>query len=86
MRHEQTFEVALPVAIAHRHWRRFGEAKESAGGQVRFEPIGQDRTRVKLVMEEPECVQKTVEDFTRFVEEHRSEGGPRAAKPRKKRA
>lgn len=72
MRHERTFEIGVPVGIAHRHWRRFGETSESpSGGQVRFEPVGESRTRVRLALEqEPERVEKTVEDFINFVERH----------------
>ena len=78
MRQEKTFEVAVPVEVAHRAWRRFGQASESApGGQVRFEPVGKDRTRVRLALEqERERLEKTVEDFISFVE---GSGGEDAA-------
>lgn len=81
MRHEESFEIAVAVGLAHRLWRRYGETSESAAGQVRFEPAGEDRTRVRLAMEaEPETVQKHVREFTRFVQAHQEEesgDGPR---------
>lgn len=83
MRHEQTFEIGVPVATGHRLWRRFSDARETPiGGQVRFEPVGEDRTRVRLAMElEPETVEKTVREFVRYVESQRNEeagdDGPR---------
>lgn len=77
MRHERTFELGVPVSIAHRQWRRFGESTETSGsGQVRFEPLGDRRTRVRLALEqEPERVEKTVEDFISFVERNAGEEG-----------
>src|SRR5256886_13450645 len=63
-------------------WRSTSGARNA--GQVRFEPVGQDRTRIRLTMEyEPEGaienigdavgvfsarVQNTVEDFKKFIE------------------
>lgn len=86
MRHERTFELGVPVSIAHRQWRRFGESTEAGGsGQVRFEPLGDRRTRVRLALEqEPERVEKTVEDFISFVERNaQEEGGGEARESRR---
>jgi uncharacterized membrane protein len=70
-------------------WRSTGGALNA--GTVRFEPVAQDRTRVRLIMEyEPEGViektgdaigvfsarvQNTVEDFKEFIEQRGGETG-----------
>jgi uncharacterized membrane protein len=70
-------------------WRSVSGAANA--GTVRFEPVSQDRTRVRLIMEyEPEGaiektgdavgvfskrVQNTVEDFKKYVEERGAETG-----------
>ena len=70
-------------------WRSTSGAPN--GGEVRFEPAGADRTRIRFAMEyQPETavekagdamglvsrkVDKTVEDFKRFVEERGRETG-----------
>jgi uncharacterized membrane protein len=70
-------------------WRSVSGAANA--GQVRFEPVTHDRTRVRLMMEyEPEGavektgdaigifsarVQNTVEDFKKFIEERAAETG-----------
>ena len=70
-------------------WRSVSGAANA--GTVRFEPVSQDRTRVRLIMEyEPEGavektgdavgifskrVQNTVEDFKKYVEKRGAETG-----------
>ena len=70
-------------------WRSTAGAPNS--GQVRFEPLGADRTRIQLAMEyEPETavekagdkmgmtsrkIEKTVEDFRQFIEKRGRETG-----------
>ena len=70
-------------------WRSVGGATNA--GTVRFEPLGENRTRVRLVMSyEPEGVtenvgdaigavrsqvEKSVKDFKQFIEARRSETG-----------
>ncbi|MEX0828333.1 MAG: SRPBCC family protein [Haliea sp.] len=89
---EKEWEAEITDQVPDRHiaWRSITDDAKNAG-EVRFEPISEDSTRIHLTMEyEPEGamenvgdalgamdrrVQSTVDDFKEFIESRGSETG-----------